>query len=144
MDQYEIDMAIESVLMDMDFYDDYDFANENFDRIAVNSVITVGSILEPVSTITANLLNIPIAALSAENMRSLTKEAILERDPEQIKSVIKIITYRMRATDEATAFARHYGAGRIFAAGAIHTADKTAQVGQECLDKLNAALRKCR
>lgn len=144
MNQYEINMAVESALEEMDFYDDFDSAFESFDRVAINTLVTVGSILEPVTTIASNLWHIPVTAISTANMRAMTRDAIRENDPEAIRRVIKIINMRMRNSDENTLMARHYEAGRIFAAGAIHHADEIAYVGQDCLDKLNAALRRYR
>ena len=150
MNQYDIDRAIESVMDDMDMYDqsynyDYDdYATESLDRVAVNTAMTVGLLINPVRGILAQLAHVPIAMLSAANIRAITKDAIRDGDPEQIKNAIKVIKARVRHYDNTTAFDKLYTMGRIIGAGTNFHAEQVMDAANECLPKLERAFKECR
>lgn len=152
MNQYEIDRAIESVMDDMDMYDqgcnyDYgydDYATESLDRLVVNTAMTVGLLVDPVRGILAQLAHVPIAMISAANIHAITRDVIRDGDPEQIKNAIKVIKARVRYYDNHTAFNKLYTMGRIIRTGTNFHAEQVADAANECLPKLEKALKECR
>ena len=102
MRDYEIDEAIESLMADMDYYDYDDYAAESLDRLVINTAMTVGTLLHPTTNILAQLMDVPIAMISAANIRAITKDVIKEGDPEQIRNAIKAIKARVRYYDNHT------------------------------------------
>ena len=116
MYDYEIDEAIESVMAELD---EYDYALESFDKVAINALTTVGSIIYLPYVIGNQLAEVPIGLLSAANIRALTKDAIKSRDPKQIKNVIKAIKYRANMHDRRTSFTKLYTMTSVVNSGSI-------------------------
>ena len=144
MRDYEIDEAIESLMADMDYYDYDDYAAESLDRLVINTAMTVGTLLHPTTNILAQLMDVPIAMISAANIRAITKDVIKEGDPEQIRNAIKAIKARVRYYDNHASFNKLYTMGRITRAGTNFHAEQVADAAEECLPKLERALKECR
>ena len=140
MYDYEIDEAIESVMAELD---EYDYALESFDKVAINALTTVGSIIYLPYVIGNQLAEVPIGLLSAANIRALTKDAIKSRDPKQIKNVIKAIKYRANMHDRRTSVAKLYTMTSVVNSGSIYHAEQVQEAAAECLPKLERALKEC-
>ena len=141
MRDYEIEEVVESLMRDTDFYDYDDYAAESFDKFVVNTAAVAVAAFDIVPAVAGNLLNVPVALLSAANVRALTRDAIKSRDPRQIRNVMKAIKFRADSLDRVTSFSRLYTATKVTNAGGIYHADEVMNAVNECMPKLEAALR---